>query len=788
MSILIISPSIEYSHRESFLGEDILNVLSSVKTGEIDNVYVKELIFQGKIIDLNKSILEQIGEFYVSDMETAKTLSNEILSNIETKENIGIWYGNDLLASKNSSAIENAKEIEVERQIISGIKQGGSVKGFSVRAYLKSSLQKKYFYFGGYVGEGNLSANIDYNGTIRNAEMEITINKDYDVYVNDIFSGHYEKSVSDFQPARYNLSTYLSNFHQGNNRIDLRGENLHVAGVYIKLTYESSVQYEQPTKYQFPGIEGILNLYDGLYVPGRLTDMNIFLHLNSSYNAFFEIGNKTIFNGSTSGEEIRNINNSVLSSLLNYQEMSEKTIPIRFGIENVSYESDSNPLDVFSVTDLSGSMNENAGGGLKKIDIAIDANQAFIEAILNDSRNRVGLVGYKSSAEDKDYHSLSTNKTSLNNTMNNWKLGEGNCVCCGVYKAIDGLVNESSPDKLRTMLIMTDGKAQGKCYTPDSTGSATEDAVRAACEAYQNYNITVHTVGFGSDSDIEMLQRMAACGNGSYSYSDVSQLIDLYVVLAHEMIETSYHEQSLSANEDLMMRLYPDSYIEFVYESNETPYGIITTFERKFENESSGNFSIPGDARLVDASLISYSGSRWTDVAKINKIDFYNLNLYGNDYTRLGDPYVINIPNFLVQNNNSVRVTTGLSPENSSSGSEYNKIIYRLIKNVTSYSPILASAKGCIWNIEFEENTNISVNIPSNYTGTEECYYQENRQEYDENDAAQKAVYNLLKSLDYNLNNKVDNSFTEQDLQIDFTEVTGIPYTWDTEVQVRTWD
>ena len=37
-------------------------------------------------------------------------------------------------------------------------------------------------------------------------------------------------------------------------------------------------------------------------------------------------------------------------------------------------------------------------------------------------------------------------------------------------------------------------------------------------------------------------------------------------------------------------------------------------------------------------------------------------------------------------------------------------------------------------------------------------------------------------------NGKIDVPFNEQDLQISLTEITGIPFTWSTEVQVRIWD
>ena len=78
--------------------------------------------------------------------------------------------------------------------------------------------------------------------------------------------------------------------------------------------------------------------------------------------------------------------------------------------------------------------------------------------------------------------------------------------------------------------------------------------------------------------------------------------------------------------------------------------------------------------------------------------------------------------------------------------------------------------------------------IPESYTGNEVCYYQFGSQSHNENDAIQAAVYNLLRQLDFDLNNKLDVKIEEQNLRIESTEIVGIPYTWSTEVQVRRWD
>jgi len=200
LSILIIYPVLESPKKESFIQEDLIFTLSSLKVGEMTNGYVLDLITQGIITDSNKSTLEQIGEFYITDISIARDLAEIMISDFDNEENIGIWYGSTLLASKNVTSIEDSEEIVVGREIISGIQEGESVTGFSARSFLSNSLQTKYFYFGGYVGEGNLSATINYNGDINSASMELAINKNFSLYINGVYNGNFEKSDSSFSP------------------------------------------------------------------------------------------------------------------------------------------------------------------------------------------------------------------------------------------------------------------------------------------------------------------------------------------------------------------------------------------------------------------------------------------------------------------------------------------------------------------------------------------------------------------------------------------------------------
>jgi len=438
-SRLIAFPLIKETKQGTNLHYDILITLSSLKIGEIDDPYVQDLISQGLITDLNKSILEQMGEFYITDIDLARSLGDSILLNLKTNKNIGIWYENDLIASISSTPYETAENIETARLIISGIREGESATGFSARSFLSNSLLNKYFYFGGYVGDGNLSANIDYTGNISSAKMEMAINKQFEVLVNGNSLGILQGSTSEFTPSTYNLS--IQHFQSGENLVEIKGDNLHIAGGFIKITYASDVEFQQPIRYKFPGIKGLINLYDGMYIPSDLTSILVSLHMNSpTVNIFLNIGGVTVYNSTTIGEQTITLTDTELLSMgLSHEALSNTTTPIRLGIENVTLIINAS-LDLVSVTDKSTNMqctistgncaqNPNtcaACGGiwLLPLNQSRDANILLVEQILQFPNNRVGVLGFHSQVAQANHLPLSNDSDFLLNDpqkgITNW--------------------------------------------------------------------------------------------------------------------------------------------------------------------------------------------------------------------------------------------------------------------------------------------------------------------------------------------------------------------------------
>ncbi len=666
----------------------------------------------------------------------------------------------------------------------------------------------KYSYFGGYIGDGNFSFLISYDGNISSAEIEAVVNKDFDVYVNQVLAGHFIGSTSEFTPVNYSIS--VNNFVSGDNNVEIRGDNLHIAGGFLRIRYRPEAEFQQYSRYYFPGVKGLINVYDGFYVPGNLTSMSVSLHINSSASFFLNFGNVTVFNGTTNGEQLYNLSNSNLSSILNYNSLSRKTTPLRLGLENVSYTSTAD-VDAISATDISNSMDSKCqgenlfccrrldcdhnktqctgcGGTFEdKFSEAKNATKLFVDLILNySSDNRVGLTPYSKKAENADFHQLSNNKTSLNNKINSWTLGSRTCICCGINKAVDEFIANSNNNKFRAIVVMSDGQANEECVR-QNTGNPDEDAIQAACTAYEDYNITVYSVGFGTSADEETMQGIATCGGGAYYYSDIDELADVFRTIVDDIF-TEYFEQTINSTGDIKTQLFSDSYIDFGYQ-RPSLQGLIITLEKAFSNSSGGIFSVPSGSQVIEALVTSYSGPRWTERVSLDNTEVYNLNNYGSNYIALGDPYIVSIDNSLINSSNNYTVSlTTSNGQNSSDGSIYNKIIYTFSKDVSAFSPIVISARGCNWQIEFDSGKNASMTIPESFSGGDQCFYTSALVNiFNDNDAYQLAVLSLLRNIDLDSNGKVDFSFEERDLAISLEEVTGIPFTWSTEVQVRRW-
>ncbi len=824
--IFLAYPLIKAERQESELPRDVISVLSTLTMAELNTPEIQSLIASGEITNPDGSVLQQLGELAITNPTAAKSIAYDLLQTIDTTENIGIWYDGLLLASKNTTSFENATYVDVARQLISGISGNSSntsVTGVSARSFLSSNELQKYTYFGGYVGDGNLSARIEYDGNITSATLEIALSDDAEILINDNSLGIYNASPDEFTPVSYDLP--IDDFVGGAvNTIEFKGDNLHIAGGFLRVDYDADVVYELPKRYYFPGVQGLINVYDGIYIPDAIEELTISLHINSTeFDAFLNIGDTTVFSGKTNDEETIIIDNATLSSLLDYDSLIQETIPIRLGLVNATFVlNETISVDVITASETSRYLQctiatpdsclnnqgncESCGGVWQgPFEESKDAHKALINILLEPSAyndNQIGLRAFHSATYNAGYHALSDDNQSLINQVDDWDTSAGAWTCRAITDARDELIANTSDESDDYIVVMGVGEATKGCNELPSVGDLNfngdvddfgDQAIYAACDAYQNYNITTYAVAFGNFSDIATMQEIAACGNGVFYFSTIDDIIEVFEQVAEDILNATFFEQTiLLEGTPKYTELFGDSYIEFETAQPTLPFGLVLTLENQFTTNEIGSFTIPSDAEVVETTAISYSGPRWTQRVFIDNTPIYDIDDYSSQYILIGDPYAVNIPNTDVQNGSThvINITTSTGPGANFSGSEYNKIVYTILKEANSFSPILGSANGCAWTIQFEDLSNVSVTVPGNYSGSSTCTYNLASPAgsiADNDDALQVAVLNLLREIDFDSNGLADVSFSSQDLQIDTTQITGIPFAWSTEVQVRVW-
>ena len=353
----------------NYASQDLVRVFSTMTVGDVNNNYIKTLISNGDITNINSTILEQIGDFWANNkIELAKNFTKNL-----TEDIFPATYGFSVLVNDEeiyARSFPIKRVLVSSRKIISGIAKAKPTEGFTARVLLNGIKSKKtnaYVYFGGYEGDGNLTKKLVLPNDVisfNSSYLEIDGGGNFALYINDIFSGSYVKGSgggANMLADKWNISNaYLPNFRAGSNtiKINFTSGNNYIAGGFFRVTYITSSYNDTQTpgyeKYWFPGIDGIINLYSSIYVPSTLSNMQVFLNYSSNYTTYLKLGNTTIYEKNPNGTKNVTISNSTLRTLLDYNSLIQKTIPLRLGITNATTLGGN--ADAVLVSDVSGSM------------------------------------------------------------------------------------------------------------------------------------------------------------------------------------------------------------------------------------------------------------------------------------------------------------------------------------------------------------------------------------------------------------------------------------------------
>lgn len=642
--LLISNQSYDSYSSPDFLSQDLLDALSNLKVSELNETTLNSSISNLDSLDFDNDVIEQIGMFWaLNSSDDATELVEIALSSINVSKKIVLSIEDEEIYSKGAS---KSQEVSLSKRMVAGIDKGKPITGTSASAYLKKVRDKKtssYSYFGGFIGQGNISKKLhlpsDFNESrLVSAEIKAEIPGDFQVLVNDVPCGSLRSGVQG-DVLIHNLS--MCDFVPETNIVKLVFSSdindSYISGGYIKATYTTDVLKEgksnNSVKYEFPGVEGLINVYDSISAQGVIDSWKLNISFYNEYDTFMTLGNETVFYA-TGMNESRNL---VIQE--NDPSLPPSQIPLKVGVTNLSNVStvlEGSPADTFLITDVSGSMDTcgvyeeenvtycsyeyrqcwgwwcnwyysecpyegecvgNPCGGTSNtrnhnsfvnteevctatfMDVAKDADKVFVNEVLGESlQHRIGLASFSTNGNLD--HELSNVNESLRSTINSYSAGGGTCTCCGLNRARDEIL---SSDKERFLVILSDGEPTYYCddlhdYTGSGTGGSVDQvdkdaAFDAANEACAN-NITVYSIGFGdgiSEDGHDVLEQLACNESLYYSTTDMDELADIFRNISNEiLLQANFSSQTIEVEGDFADSfLNESSYLEVFYDSFE---------------------------------------------------------------------------------------------------------------------------------------------------------------------------------------------------------------------------
>jgi hypothetical protein len=676
----------EYGQKKA-LSDDIFRAMSGIKVSEFSQSPTLNSLKMSGLSDdeLELSVLDFVISYWASYEQEGEAIKEEIAKNVsrEFMEASGIFSEGNFTLYMGDSPMTGEYSADEDSLIVSALIENtygsGPIQGYMARASLKGIEinRSKYLYFGGFVGQGELSFKLDLPNfeSLSGAALQLYSADNISVHVNGELFGNFEIDLgADEMSANiFEEDIDASHFQKGENLVEIFFESgnyskSYIGGGFLRVDYISTEFYEEYGDeyevYNFPSIGGFINLYDGFYVPGSLEEMSARLRYSNNLTGawvFMNIANATLYDSNVTGEVDISFDSGEIEALMNsaglsYADLSHTTVPLRVGMKSVNFSIESvGNADVILITDVSGSMNwrmdSNSEGvtrtcsdpnlyalSTKRISLAKCLDKDFSDIILGDAYNRVGLVSFDNSMDSS--LGLTNNKISLYAEIDSYSAGGGTCICCGINEAINILSGQSEPSRNKSIVVMSDGEANQRCtnnycqqicnwwwggtciwwQTVCDSDAAGKDAIDAACSAKQNHNITVHAIGFGPDIESDTLQSIADCGNGTYYASDDPEtLSDIYSTIAQSIIEVGYTTQLVGVEgkvEGEGNTLYNDSYISFggYFSLPEYNYGEFSIGVEKECINGVCEIERPEGISVIDARITAYSADYWTDL------------------------------------------------------------------------------------------------------------------------------------------------------------------------------
>ena len=146
-----------------YLSKDLLTALDAIPIGELNHPFILQEIANGNITNTQNSILEQLAEYWAKGEDAkAQQLANITIDGVlPITIGMKLQFTPDLLYEQlkvgNNSLVAS-------RRMVSGLEKGKPLQGSSSYGYLRNIKDKRssaYAYYGGFVGQGNVTIKLE---------------------------------------------------------------------------------------------------------------------------------------------------------------------------------------------------------------------------------------------------------------------------------------------------------------------------------------------------------------------------------------------------------------------------------------------------------------------------------------------------------------------------------------------------------------------------------------------------------------------------------------------------
>ncbi len=438
-------------------------------------------------------------------------------------------------------------------------------------------------------------------------------------------------------------------------------------------------------------------------------------------------------------------------------------------------------ISIFIDTHANSSDNVTRGPTTISMDAAKQAAHLFTN--LTSISDQISVVSFSTTASTNQV--LTTNKNLVHTAINGLSANGGTRIDLGIAQGHSELISvRARSNATQVMILITDGQNDvAPSYILDAADAAKADGIR------------IFTIGLSSFADVDILEKVASNPGDAFYAPTGAELETIYEEISR-IIDAQYHSQVLFLQgvfgESV---LYPDSSIEFYYNTSLSPlqFGEIPLTATSQEFVAGGNnLSLGPEIKLTEWKSTSYSANNWTSKVFVDNLngthEAFSMADYSQNFTLLGDPFLVHIPLGFYQYDDSNLVSVFLtSGPNETNGSRYNRLMYSVrINGILDFGSVVGESEGCKWTITYEDETTEDFFFPLPYFGNKTCYYANST--YDPDDARDIAVFSLFSRLDFNKNGKLEVKPDENNLRLEVLEISNVPSLWGPSLfEVKSW-